>query len=297
MRSRKVARHRAERMGRQAGEQHKNQPPRGNISTAVPMFPLEILGENAMKISKRLATRIIVSCAREYHNNLENRNLLIVYGSTSKPDFFETIFLPSGFLHLTGVRPVSDKIPSSNVFYQKAMNGILNPNDFTMAVNGTTERKLSVLPWLTKVHLIAKMVGIYNPVRSMRYTDKLVGNTKAFLGFIFQNGFYIPNTALEEDIRNFSLYQPQKVLAIFRKPVDIGQYQELCYIAKGADVNTIVLSRNIKRCLKPPMVGATIGDFHARVGIIRISRPDPGSIVQVNSIHSKAKGEKRDYNG
>ena len=67
----------------------------------------------------------------------------------------------------------------------------------------------------------------------MRYTDKLVGNTKAFLGFIFQNGFYIPNTALEEDIRNFSLYQPQKVLAIFRKPVDIGQYQELCYIAKG----------------------------------------------------------------
>lgn len=244
-----------------------------------------------MKISKRLATRIIVCCAREYHNNLENRNLLIVYGSPSKPDFFETIFLPSNFLHLTGVRSVSDKIPSSNVFYQKAMNGILNPNDFTMSVNGTTERKLSVLPWLTKVHLIAKMVGTYNPVRSMQYTDKLVGNTKAFLGFIFQNGFYIPNTALEEDIRNFSLYQPQKVLAIFRKHVDIGQYQELCYIAKGLDVNTIVLPRNIKRCLKPPMVGATMGEFPTRVEIIRISHPDPGNIVQVNL--SKFKSERR----
>jgi len=46
MRSRKIARHRAERMGRQAGEQHKNQPPRGNTSTAVLVFPLEILGEN-----------------------------------------------------------------------------------------------------------------------------------------------------------------------------------------------------------------------------------------------------------
>ncbi|WLD86206.1 PBECR4 domain-containing protein [Stomatobaculum sp. F0698] len=284
-------------MGRRAGEQRKNQPPRGNISTAVPMFPLEILGENAMKISKRLATRIIVCCAREYHNNLENRNLLIVYGSPSKPDFFETIFLPSNFLHLTGVRPVSDKILSSSVFYQKAMNGILNPNDFSMAVNGTTERKLSVLPWLTKVHLIAKMVGTYNPVRSMQYTDKLVGNTKAFLGFIFQNGFYIPNTAREGDIRNFSLYQPQKVLAIFRKHVDIGQYQELCYIAKGLDVNTIVLPRNIKRCLKLPTVGATIGDFPTRVEIIRISHTDPGNIVQVNSSYSKAKGEKRDYNG
>ena len=233
-----------------------------------------------MKISKRLATRIIVCCAREYHNNLENRNLLIVYGSPSKPDFFETIFLPSNFLHLTGVRPVSDKILSSSVFYQKAMNG-----------------KLSVLPWLTKVHLIAKMVGTYNPVRSMQYTDKLVGNTKAFLGFIFQNGFYIPNTAREGDIRNFSLYQPQKVLAIFRKHVDIGQYQELCYIAKGLDVNTIVLPRNIKRCLKLPTVGATIGDFPTRVEIIRISHTDPGNIVQVNSSYSKAKGEKRDYNG
>ena len=246
MRSRKVARNRAERMGRRAGEQRKNQPPRGNTSAAVLVFPLEILGENAMKISKKLATRVIVSCAREYHNNLENRNLLIVFGSPSKPDFFETIFLPSNFLHLTGVRPVSDKIPSSNVFYQKAMNGILNSNDFIMAANGTTERKLSVLPWLTKVHFIAKMVGDYNSVQSMQYTEKLVGNTAGFLGFIFRNGFYIPNTALEEDIRNFSLYQPKKVLAIFRKPVDIGQYQELYYIAKGMDVNTIALPGNIK---------------------------------------------------
>ena len=90
------------------------------------------------------------------------------------------------------------------------------------------------------------MVGDYNPVQSMQYTEKLVGNTAGFLGFIFRNGFYIPNTALEEDIRNFSLYQPKKVLAIFRKPVDIGQYQELYYIAKGMDVNTIALPGNIK---------------------------------------------------
>ena len=153
MRSRKVARNRAERMGRRAGEQHKNQPPRGNTSTAVLVFPLEILGENSMKISKKLATRVIVSCAKEYHNNLENRNLLIVFGSPSKPDFFETIFLPSNFLHLTGVGPVSDKIPSSNVFYQKAMNGILNSSDFTMAANGTTERNQLVSNDICEINL------------------------------------------------------------------------------------------------------------------------------------------------
>ena len=133
-----------------------------------------------MKISEKLAARVIVSCAREYHNNLENRNLLIIFGSPSKPDFFETIFLPSNFLHLTGVRPVSDKIPSSNVFYQKAMNGILNSNDFTMAANGTTERKLSVLPWLTKVHFIAKMVGDYNPVQSMHIPRSWLGIQQGF---------------------------------------------------------------------------------------------------------------------
>ena len=34
-----------------------------------------------------------------------------------------------------------------------------------------------------------------------------------------------------------------------------------------------------------------MGDFPARAAIIRISHPDPGNIVQVNSSHSKAKGE------
>lgn len=45
------------------------------------------------------------------------------------------------------------------------------------------------------------------------------------------------------------------------------------------------------------MVGATMGEFPTRVEIIRISHTDPGNIVQVNSSYSKAKGEKRDYNG
>ena len=209
MRSRKVARHRAERMGRQAGEQHKNQPPRGNTSTAVLVFPLEILGENTMKMSNEVATKIIADCAKEYHNNLENQNLLIVFGSPDTPSYFETVFLPSNFLHLTGVKPISDKASSSFAFYQKALSRKLNPNDFTLAENGMTERKLSVLPRLTKIYAMAKMVGDYNSVRSMLYTEKLAGNTTACLGFIFQDGFYIPNTALEEDIRN-PLSQPKE---------------------------------------------------------------------------------------
>ena len=34
-----------------------------------------------------------------------------------------------------------------------------------------------------------------------------------------------------------------------------------------------------------------MGDFPAHAGIIRISHPDPGNIMQINSSHSKAKGE------
>lgn len=249
MRSRKVARHRAERMGRQAGEQHKNQPPRGNISTTVLMFPLEILGENTMKMSNEVATKIIVDCAREYHNNLEHQNLLIVFGSPNTPCYFETAFLPSNFLHLTGVKPVSDKVSGSFAFYQKALSRKLNPSDFTLEENGTTERKLSVLPRLTKIYTMAKMVGDYNSVRSMLYTEKLAGNTTACLGFIFRNGFYIPNTALEEDIRKLSLKPTQRVLAIFRKPTNINRYQEMCYLAKGIDINSIALPHDIKKLL------------------------------------------------
>jgi hypothetical protein len=247
MRSRKVARHRAERMGRQAGEQQKNQPPRGNTSTAVLVFPLEILGENTMKMSNEVAAKIIADCAKEYHNNLENQNLLIVFGSPDTPYYFETTFLPSNFLHLTGVKPVSDS--GSFAFYQKALSSKLNANDFTLAENGMTERKLSVLPRLTKIYTMAKMVGDYNSVRSMLYTEKLVGNTTACLGFVFQDGFYIPNTALEEDIRNLSLKPTQRVLAIFRKPAKIDRYQEMCYLAKGIDINSIALPHDIKKLL------------------------------------------------
>ena len=34
-----------------------------------------------------------------------------------------------------------------------------------------------------------------------------------------------------------------------------------------------------------------MGDFPAHAGIIRISHPDPGNIMQINSSYSKAKGE------
>ena len=93
------------------------------------------------------------------------------------------------------------------------------------------------------------MVGDYNSVRSMLYTEKLAGNTTACLGFVFQDGFYIPNTALEEDIRNLSLKPIQRVLAIFRKPAKIDRYQEMCYLAKGIDINSIALPHDIKKLL------------------------------------------------
>jgi hypothetical protein len=202
-----------------------------------------------MKISKELATKVIIKCAREYHNHLENQNLLIVFGSPSKPNFFETVFFSSNFLHLTGVKPTSNEIPSSNVFYQRALSGVLTPHDFAMAENGTTEKKLSVLPRLTKFYTIAKMVGDYNSIRSMLYTEKLAGNTTACLGFVFQNGFYIPNTALEDDMRNLSLKPTSKILAIFRKPTEINRYQEICYLAKGIDINAIALPHDIKKLL------------------------------------------------
>ncbi len=53
------------------------------------------------------------------------------------------------------------------------------------------------------------------------------------MGFVRDNQYYIPNTALKEDIRNVTIHPQKRILAIYRKPIKDQQYVELCYVAKG----------------------------------------------------------------
>ena len=193
-------------------------------------------------MKKDAAIKIITDCAKQYHANLEGRNLLFVFGSSQKPSTLETVFLPRNFLHLTGVEVDENSFTGSSDFYEKCLKGQLSPSDFSLANNGTTEMKLSILPQLMNIHRFAKMVGDYSFTKSMLYTEKLAGNITACLGFVRDDTYYIPNTAIKEDIREVTRRPQQRVLLIYKKLIHEAQYSELCYVAKGIDVEQITKS-------------------------------------------------------
>lgn len=121
-------------------------------------------------MKKEKAIRIITSCAKEYHKNLEGRNLLFIYGTFKEPEYFEAAFSPENFCHLTGVERTAGY--SAEQFYQRCLHGKLNPSHFELRKNGTTEMKLSVLPRLMNIDRTATMVGVYDNSKTFLITDK-----------------------------------------------------------------------------------------------------------------------------
>ena len=203
-------------------------------------------------MKKEEAIRIMADCAKQYHENLENKNLLFIFGSLQSPECFEATFLPRHFLHLTGVEPVEDRVRSSTDFYDRCLKGRLRPSDFSITKNGTAEMKLTVLSQLMRVYKTAKMIGDYDFTKSVLYTEKLAGNVSACMGFIRDDKYYIPNTALREDIRDVT-HRPQKrILAIYRKQVREPSYTELCYTAKGISISDVTMPEGIVNKIAVP---------------------------------------------
>ena len=195
-------------------------------------------------MKKEQAIKIITESAKIYKENLENKNLLFFFGSEKSPEFFEASFLPRNFLHLTGVKTVEKRILGSVDFYEKCLKGKLSPSDFSFAENGTTDMKLSILPQLMKIQTCAKMVGVYDYKKSVLYTEKIAGNIYACMGFIKENDYYIPNTALREDIRDISVQPQKRVLAIFKKNIPQKFYDEIpCYLAQKVDIFLLIKER------------------------------------------------------
>ena len=109
--------------------------------------------------------------------------------------------------------------------------------------------KLSILPQLMRLSRCAKMVGDYDNTKSVLYTEKLAGNISACIGFVKEKDYYIPNTALREDIRDISVHPQKRVLAIFSKEIGQELYNTLCYTAKKIEFSCINISETLKRKL------------------------------------------------
>lgn len=206
-------------------------------------------------MKKETAIKIIVGCAKDYHTYLENKNLLFLFGAPQQPQFFEAAFLPRNFLHLTGVEVVGTRFSGSSDFYEKALKGALSPDDFSLAKNGITEMKLLVLPQLMKIYRSAKMVSDYSFTKSTLYTEKLAGNVTACLGFLRNDKYYVPNTALKEDIRDISAKPQYRILAVLRKPIGQPVYEEVCCIVKGLTMRDISLPKELQGQVVLPATG------------------------------------------
>ncbi|GHV44777.1 hypothetical protein FACS1894204_02490 [Synergistales bacterium] len=197
-------------------------------------------------MTKEEAIITIHNCALLYSNNLSRKNVLFISKSNDKSMYFEPLFMPENFLHLTGVKIEKkfEKKLKSLSFFQHAFGNRLNPEQIYFAANGTTEMKLSILPKLMNIHQTARMVGRYNNPNtgSVLVSDKIAGTITFAMGFRYEDGVYVPNTALRENVKNLT-DNSQQVLAIFVKPKDKEKYTQLSYIAKNTSIDSPILRK------------------------------------------------------
>ena len=193
-------------------------------------------------MTKEQAINIVLSCADKYKNELLNKCLLFVVIDKSKRlSFVETRFGAGQFLHLTGLK-ITDKECSATRFFKKCLDHKLSPDDFEFADNQTTIMKLEVMPSLICKNLAANSVGSYKGFGLVLNTEKLVGGIRGCIGFVSdkKNKYYVPNTLLKADIRDF-IVDAGRILVTYRRDVTENRYSEIVYAAKNVDWKFLVL--------------------------------------------------------
>lgn len=187
-----------------------------------------------MEYTKEKAISVMTKCAIQYKTELVDKNLLFLCMDKHKNlSYIEVMFDTKNYLHLTGCK--LNKNMTSKAFYNKCVDHRLSINDFELAQDGTTEMKLKVLPLLLNKNLSANMLGDYSGNGINLYTEKLIGNVKACVGFVkTKNDIYVPNTVLNVDIRSY-VKKPTRVIAVYRKNKKEEKYSEMVYKAKNVD--------------------------------------------------------------
>ncbi len=197
------------------------------------------------KMKKTEILKTILKSAKLYSENLENKNLIFIFNNeNNETNYFEVLFEPRHFHHLTGTRIVNPSIKSKVEFYNMCLENNISEKDFDLATDGTTSLKMQILPSLMKLHRLAKMVGDYNSHKPKLYTEKLAGNIVCCMGFTKEERFYVPNTILKEDIRDITP-KVNKLIAVYSKKTKDIHYTSLCYLAKGISIDNIKLPQHI----------------------------------------------------
>ena len=199
--------------------------------------------------TKKEAIRIVTSAAKDYHSILEGNNFLFIFRDKENNSigFFETVFLPRNYQHLTGIEMLDEngKIEKKPLlFYERCLAGKLSENIIRFRSDGTTKMKLEALPKIVNFVSSSKMTGIYNGSKPILAVDRLAGTTNFCLGFTCDLQYYAPSSCLLEDVRNLT-NKPSQVLAVLSKKSDETIYKNIRYIAKGLPFNDLVLPENL----------------------------------------------------
>lgn len=203
-----------------------------------------------MKFTKEEARRNVLYCAKQYQKKLLNKKFLIIY--REKRDnvirYIEVVFYERNYQHLTGLELIDyegNVLRSQSVnFYRKCIENKLGSEEFRFKVDGTTCLKLSALPVLMDITKITKIAGDYNHTRPYLFMDKVVGGVNFCLGLSKEDDIYVPSSALLEDIKKLT-DAPAQVLAILEKKTAEEIYMVVKHVAKGLNLNSIVLTDEI----------------------------------------------------
>lgn len=203
-----------------------------------------------MKFTKEDAKRIVLNCAKQYQQRLLNKKMIIIYRERKDSTIrsIEVVFYEKNYQHLTGLELVDrngNVIQHQSVnFYRKCVENKLGIDEFRFKTDGTTQLKLSALPVLMDIAKITKITGDYNNVRPYLLVDKVMGGVNFCLGLSKENDTYVPSSALLEDIKKLT-NTPSQVLAILEKDKDENVYKTVKYVAKGLNLNNLLLPNEI----------------------------------------------------
>jgi hypothetical protein len=176
-----------------------------------------------------------------YENNLADKSLIFVTDSNDNSAGFEAHFMRQNFKHLTGSATASI---DAEVFYNRALENRLQLDNILLSTDGTSSRKLSVLPRLVCIHNTARMVGDYGGARVI--VDKYEGTTASVMGFKEVNSIYIPITALQENINDIVKKSGKsRVIAVFTKPIRGVKYTHITYRAHDVPLSSIASIKSI----------------------------------------------------
>lgn len=201
--------------------------------------------------TKKDALRIVVTTAKEYAKSLEGMNYLFIYRNrdNNKIEFFEAVFLPRNYQHLTGIEfldSAGNLEKKSVYFYHKCLTNTLTEKEIRFKEDGTTPLKLDALPQLVHFLRFSKMTVLYGGARPRLAVDRIAGTTNYCLGFIKDGKYFVPSSCLLEDIRKLG-NNPSQILAIMSKRASRSDriYKEIRYIAKGIPLNKLHLSNEL----------------------------------------------------